>query len=90
MTAASIWWSHVRKMLDGCAPGWSEKLKLHYRWITFGDLTWIEFPKGPGTGGRDYQVTAWQVRRMVSYLQISMKCAKKHLPALGPIKETDS
>ena len=90
MAAAGIWWSHIRKMLDACARGWSQKLKLHHRWISFNGLTWIEFPKGSGTGGRDYQVAAWQVRRLVEYLRISMKCAKKYLPALGPVKETDS
>lgn len=90
MAAASIWWSQVRKMLDLCAIGWSETLKLHHPWVTYGGRAWKQFPKGPGTGGRDYEVTAWQVRRLIQYLRISMTCAKAHLPALGPIKDTDA
>lgn len=90
MAGASIWWSDVKRMLKACALGWSEELKLHHRWIRYGTSVWIELPKGPGTGGRDYQLAGWQVRRMVEALNISMKCAKTHLPALGPIKETDS
>lgn len=90
MAGASIWWSDVKRMLKVCAPDWSEALKLHHRWIRYGGRVWIELPKGPGTGGRDYQLTSWQVRRLVEGLNISMKCAKKHLPALGPVKPDDN
>ncbi len=90
MGATSLWWSDVKRMLDLCAGGWSEELKTHHRWIRFGGATWLKLPKGPGTGGRDYEMAAWQVRRMVEGLAISMKCAKTQLPALGPTKETDS
>ena len=78
------------QVLDAYAAGWADQLKLHHRWITYQGRTWVEFPKGAGTGGRDYQVSAWQVRRMTANLFISMKCAKEHLPALGPVKHTDS
>jgi hypothetical protein len=90
MAGASIWWSSVRAMLDACAPGWAEELKQHHRWIRFNGKTWNAFPKGPGTGGRDYQVAAYQVRLMVRHLGISMRCARTHLPALGPAQETDA
>ncbi len=90
MAGAGIWWSDVKRMLNACAPGWTEELKLHHRWIRFDGRTWIKFPKGGGTGGRDYEIAGWQVRRMVEALHISMKCAKTHLPGLGPIKPTDT
>jgi hypothetical protein len=90
MAGASIWWSDVKRMLSACAPGWTEELKLHHRWIRYAGKVWIKLPKGAGTGGRDYQVAGWQVRRMAEALGISMKCAKEHLPALGPVKPTDT
>lgn len=77
-------------MLNACAAGWSGVVKEHHRWITFGGKTWRSFPRGPGPNPRDFEVEAGQVRSLVRHLGISMKCAKKHLPALGPIKETDS
>lgn len=90
MAGAGIWWSDVKRMLNTCAPGWSEEMKTHHRWIRFGGAVWIKMPKGSGTGARDYELAAWHVRRMVDALRISMKCAKTQLPALGPIKESDS
>jgi hypothetical protein len=90
MAGAGIRWSDVKRMLNACAPGWTEELKLHRRWLRYAGRVWIQFPKGPGTGGRDYEVQVWQVRRMIEGLAISIKCAKTHLPAIGPIKPTDS
>lgn len=71
-----------RRMLDRCGAGWSERLNEHHRWISFGGRTWVEFPKGAGTGGRDYEVHAWQVRRMLKHLAIDLDCARREIPAL--------
>lgn len=90
MAGASIWWSDVQIMLDVCAAGWTSVIKEHHRWITFGPATWRSFPRGPGANPKNFEVEAGQVRSMVRHLAISMKCAKTHLPALGPIKHSDS
>lgn len=82
MGGAGIWWSDVRRMLDACASGWSEDLKLHHRWIRYSGRTWRDFPKGPGTGGRDYEVKAWEVRKMLRHLTIDAACARRHITAL--------
>lgn len=82
MGGAGIRWSDVRHMLDTCAQGWSERLKLHHRWISYGARTWVEFPKGSGTGGRDYEVRSWQVRRMIQHLGIDAACARAKLGSL--------
>ena len=82
MGGAGVWWSDVRRMLDDCAAGWSEELKLHHRWIRYAGRTWRAFPKGTGTGGRDYEVKAWEVRKMLRGLMIDAACASRHLPAL--------
>lgn len=90
MAGAGIWWSGVQAMLDACANGWTSVIKEHHRWISLGANTWKSFPKGPGANARNFEVEAGQVRKLVRHLNISMKCAKKHLPALGPIKPSDS
>ena len=90
MAGAGFRWSDVQAMLNACAPGWSAVVKEHRRWITFGGTTWRSFPRGPGANPKDFEVEAGHVRSLVRHLGISMKCAKKYLPALGPIKETDS
>lgn len=90
MAGAGIWWSSVQAMLDVCARGWSGVVKEHHRWISFGGQTWRSFPRGPGADPKDFEVEAGQVRSMVRHLGISMRCAKTHLPALGPVKDTDN
>lgn len=90
MAGAGFRWSDVQVMLNACASGWSSVIKEHKRWITFGGNTWRSFPRGPGAHPRDFEVEAGQVRTLVRHLGISMKCAKKHLPALGPVKPDDN
>lgn len=82
MSGAGVWWSDVRRMLDACAPGWTEELKQHHRWIRYAGQTWNAFPKGSGTGGRDYEVHGWQVRRMLRHLKIDLDCARRQVASL--------
>lgn len=90
MASASLRWSDVQAMLDACARGWTSVIKEHHRWITCQGHVWKSFPRGPGANARDFEVEAGQVRKLVRHLPISMKCAKTHLPALGPVKDTDA
>ena len=90
MAGAGFRWSDVQVMLNACAAGWTMVVKEHKRWVTHGDRIWRGFPRGPGANPKDFEVEAGQVRTLVRHLGISMKCAKRHLPALGPIKPTDT
>lgn len=90
MAGAGFRWSDVQAMLNACAPGWSAVIKEHKRWVTYGGITWRAFPRGPGANPKDFEIEAGQVRTLVRHLHISMKCAKRHLPALGPVKPGDT
>ncbi|MCY4025120.1 MAG: hypothetical protein OXH75_02260 [Acidobacteria bacterium] len=64
--------SAIKKMLAKCAPGWTIRLATHSRVIQFKGKTY-HLPK-------DDPMPSFQVRKLVSQLEIDAACAKKHFP----------
>jgi hypothetical protein len=75
-------------MLDGCASGWSSKLKEHHIWILWNGRTYRAMPKGRGRSEyTDHDIKIQHVRQMLTYLGIDEACARTALPQLGPSKQ---
>jgi hypothetical protein len=78
-------WSLVREMLESCATGSKIKLKEHRIWILWNGKIYRGMPKGPGRSEyTNHDVKVMHVRQMVTYLGISMSCAKRFIPQLSP------
>ena len=80
-TPKVVAWRDVRKMLDSCAKGWTQKDKLHHRWIDWNGLTCPILPLGKHTKRKkqNYEVQSGKVRNLVWTLEIDHDCATKSL-----------
>lgn len=68
-------------MLDVCAPGWSDKVKVHRRWVYYGKLRFM-LPLGKhGAGRNNPELEIGHVRGMARHFGI-MDCAKKQIELL--------
>jgi len=71
--------SAIITMLEECAPGNTRVLKTHHYWIEYRGKSYRSLPKG-AHGRTDPEIQAPFVRKLVSQLEISPECAKKHFP----------
>jgi hypothetical protein len=73
--SASVDYADVKRMLEECAPGHTVRLATHSRVVTYNGKVYRTLPKFD-------EIEIGHIRKMVRYLQIDKKCARKYIPAL--------
>jgi hypothetical protein len=80
-TLGPIPWKSIKKMLDGCAPGWRYVDKKHKRWVYFGAGEPFKLPLGPHGKRQHHDLQVGHVRALARHFDI-IDCAKQHLEQL--------
>ena len=80
-TPKVIGWKDVKKMLDECAAGWTEKDKDHRKWISWAVKACTILPLGPhgNRKSQNYHIPSGKVRNLVWTLGIDHECAARSL-----------
>ena len=69
--SASVAFADVKKMLDGCAPGYTLRLANHSRVVTYNNKVYRTLPKSDN-------IELGHIRKMVRHLEINRECAERH------------
>jgi hypothetical protein len=67
--------SDIEKMLKKCAPGYTVRVTTHSRQVRFEGKVYPSLPKHKA-------IEHGYIRKLVSFLGISIDCASRHLPAV--------